>query len=693
MSEAKRNVLFVPFKPVIDVQFWLELHRKKLEEWKLDERPRPSSASFATSSYTLTSSFSVPVFLNKESVDSTQDGPRMKGTIALLNVQSDLHAIRKSSILAEEWSHIRSEWMEMDLKTRWNHLEFLVPFLFRGYADLKKHTFEYYFASPTPILRPPLLEQCCVYSTSSSTATQTAILQCKQIEREYSFEDVKEKIDAFIESLGEAVPWLFVVACRCANSDCVDVGPDGLVCLTLSDLCEEEERKSICSWVLIFLDPSAHERAFGWPLRNALWLLFADHPLFRNQTSINVASWRRNDLTSSFIITIRTPAVSDLEASKEKMAGWLTSQDGKLRAHVIDMHHMMDEGSRLRSSLMLNLQLMKWRQFPGLRLDVLREAKCLIIGAGTLGCNVSRVLLGWGVEHMTFVDNGKVSASNPVRQSLYTLSDEGSFKSEAAARAIERIYPTCHATAVVLTIPMPGHVISRKEEEEKTFEESVHRLDHLIKNHDVVFLLTDSRESRWLPTLMASASRTLLINAALGFDTYVVMRHLSIERTSSLTSKREKGKSLGCYFCSDVSAPRDTLSDRTMDMQCTVTRSGDSYIAAALAVEMWVATIHESQKEGEEGRKMGSVPQQIRGYLNGFEQLALHQDGFDRCLACGDEIRRKYEEDPISLVRNVCNDPSILEEISGLQDVDVDGEIEAMEKLEMTDDDDDFELI
>ena len=45
------------------------------------------------------------------------------------------------------------------------------------------------------------------------------------------------------------------------------------------------------------------------------------------------------------------------------------------------------------------------------------------LGAGTLGCNIARCLLGWGVEHITFVDNGRVSFSNPVRQPLFEFSD------------------------------------------------------------------------------------------------------------------------------------------------------------------------------------------------------------------------------------------------------------------------------
>ncbi|KAI8434366.1 hypothetical protein MSG28_012421 [Choristoneura fumiferana] len=90
----------------------------------------------------------------------------------------------------------------------------------------------------------------------------------------------------------------------------------------------------------------------------------------------------------------------------------------------------------------------------------------------------------WGFRHITFVDNGKVSYSNPTRQVLYTHADcaEGRPKAQAAADNLRLILPTVKSEGFALHIPMPGHPVGESLRPEA--EAGVARLRELIASHD-----------------------------------------------------------------------------------------------------------------------------------------------------------------------------------------------------------------
>lgn len=173
----------------------------------------------------------------------------------------------------------------------------------------------------------------------------------------------------------------------------------------------------------------------------------------------------------------------------------------------------------------LNLKLMKWQLLPELELDLVKYSKCLLLGAGTLGCVVARNLMAWGVRHITFVDYGKVSYSNPVRQFLYKFSDCGGHKAEVAASSLKEIFPGIVSEGIVMSIPMPGHPVGESLLEET--QKNVMRLSQLIDEHDVTFLLMDSRESRWLPTMMGAAKGKV---CAISYDSVIFLLLNSLQQ-------------------------------------------------------------------------------------------------------------------------------------------------------------------
>jgi len=395
-----------------------------------------------------------------------------------------------------------------------------------------------------------------------------------------------------------------------------------------------------------------------------------------------------------------------------KIVGWEKNLKGALAPRHINLSSMMDPMRLAANSVSLNLELMKWRMFPDLDLRLLSQTKCLLIGSGTLGCHVARNLMAWGIFNITMVDRTKVSFSNPVRQPLYEFEDclnGGRDKAKCAAEKLKKIFPLANVRGESLDIPMPGHVVPDSEIE--NVRKNYEKMERLILEHDVIYLLTDTRESRWLPSVMGAQHRKIVINAALGYESYVVMRHGVVCDDDSTPYR------LGCYFCNDVVAPVDSTRDRTLDMQCTVTRPGVSAMAGALAVELLVSMVHHPKHKyapasilssendvanrksnhvdvgGSTASDFGWVPHQIRGSLTNFQTYLMVGAAYNQCTACSHIILDKYATEGFSFMLQAFNNPGLLEELTGLKELH-----EKTQKLfddfeALDDDDEDFELL
>uniref|UniRef100_A0A8B9KW20 Ubiquitin-like modifier-activating enzyme ATG7 n=1 Tax=Astyanax mexicanus TaxID=7994 RepID=A0A8B9KW20_ASTMX len=664
-ESAPPKLQFAPFSSALEAGFWHQLTQKKLNDYRLDESPKNIKGYYYNGDPS-----GLPTRLTLEFSAFDTDGPTPAhccpavGTLYNTNTLEAFKSTDKKALLDnaanEIWNAIKSGAAEEDPTV-------LTKFILLTFADLKKYHFYYWFCFPALcfpegiqlVKDPVLLEQ--KFSPKQISSFQVAY-------------------DALCSSSGAtAVPYFLLKY----SEENVEVALLKDWSSFFTDL------KKVTVGVY---DPCTLSQHPGWPLRNFLVLLASkwgpqldvvEVLCFRDRTLQGARS-----VQHSIVFQVRLPAFVLSFIACPKSVGWEKNPKGAMGPRIVNLSECMDPKRLAESSVDLNLKLMRWRLVPSLDLDKVVSTKCLLLGAGTLGCNVARTLMGWGVRHITFVDNAKISYSNPVRQPLYEFEDclsGGKSKALAAVDRLRKIFPGVNAEGFNMSIPMPGHPVNFSEVTMAQARRDVEQLEALISAHDVVFLLMDTRESRWLPTVVAASQRKLIVNAALGFDTFVVMRHgLKKPKASDTAASRTSlfsnipGHRLGCYFCNDVVAPGDSTRDRTLDQQCTVSRPGLAMIAGALAVEMMISILQHPEggyavasssddRMNEPPTSLGLVPHQIRGFLSRFDNVLPASLAFDKCTACSPVVLDHYEREGFQFLSKVFNSShSFLEDLTGL---------------------------
>uniref|UniRef100_A0A665UFN0 Ubiquitin-like modifier-activating enzyme ATG7 n=1 Tax=Echeneis naucrates TaxID=173247 RepID=A0A665UFN0_ECHNA len=597
----KLKLQFAPFSSALEAGFWHQLTQKKLNDYRLDESPKCIKGYYYNGD-----PVGLPTRLTLEYSAFDVDGPTPArccpavGTLYNTNTLDAFKATDKKALLEKEAKEI------------WDAIQ-------------------------------------------SGAALKDPSVLCRFILLTFAISALQEAYDGLFKKGTGVVPYFLMKY----TDDTVHLAPLGDWDTFFTD------NKKVTVGVY---DPCTLSQHPGWPLRNLLVLLAnrwgskldtVEVLCFRDRTLQGSRS-----IQHSVIFQVKLPNLSDM---CPKSVGWEKNSKGAMGPRMVNLSECMDPKRLAESSVDLNLKLMRWRLVPSLDLDKVVNTKCLLLGAGTLGCNVARTLMGWGVRHITFVDNAKISYSNPVRQPLYEFEDclgGGKSKATAAVDRLTKIFPGVISEGYNMSIPMPGHPVNFSQATLSQAQRDVEQLEKLISEHDVVFLLMDTRESRWLPTVIAASKRKLVVNAALGFDTFVVMRH-GLKKSpitgsapsipgSSLFSNIP-GHKLGCYFCNDVVAPGDSTRDRTLDQQCTVSRPGLAMIAGALAVEMMVSILQHCEggyavasssddRMNEPPTSLGLVPHQIRGFLSRFDNVLPASLAFDKCTACSPIWICKAEE-------------------------------------------------
>lgn len=127
--------------------------------------------------------------------------------------------------------------------------------------------------------------------------------------------------------------------------------------------------------------------------------------------------------------------------------------------------------------------------------EIIRQSRVLIVGAGGLGCPAAMYLVASGVGTLHWADGDTVDATNLARQTLFGPGDIGKSKVDAGIAALERLNPN------VMFIGAHQYV-------DATF------LDQAVPLADVVLDCTDQWEIRQRINAACITHRTPLITAA-----------------------------------------------------------------------------------------------------------------------------------------------------------------------------------
>lgn len=82
------------------------------------------------------------------------------------------------------------------------------------------------------------------------------------------------------------------------------------------------------------------------------------------------------------------PVGNSLAPASLRAVGWEPNERGRPGPRIADLSRTLDPRSLMNQAVDLNVSLMKWRLWPDLNTDVISSTKCLLFGAGTLGCAV-----------------------------------------------------------------------------------------------------------------------------------------------------------------------------------------------------------------------------------------------------------------------------------------------------------------
>ncbi|KAI8434363.1 hypothetical protein MSG28_012421 [Choristoneura fumiferana] len=536
MTSKSEIIQYVPFMSFVHPSFWHTLTEVKLEVDKLNETVKQINGRF-TYREDIGTVFEVDGTSFNKSPDLEQLYQNVTGTIMNKNTIEEFKNTDKAALLN---SVGEAMWTNIKTKIWITKPSVLSNFIVISFADLKKFHYYYWFAYPAPSQPTVYLKE-----PSSSITTHFNNKQLENLAQAYKSFDLlqknffiilKENDDIALKTLAEVLDPKLPVQ----NELCVDLS----------------------NAYFVFADPSNTSNP-GWPMRLFLAALL-EHCPFLTKNDIKVIGLRchvNGAVDRSLVFTVTAP--ENVQATESAgWVGWERNDRGNFGPKLANiLEHKTDEmasGARYRRGGDENHQ-------------------------------------AWGFRHITFVDNGKVSYSNPTRQVLYTHADcaEGRPKAQAAADNLRLILPTVKSEGFALHIPMPGHPVGESLRPEA--EAGVARLRELIASHDASLKdrTLDQQCTVTRPGVAAIAG-ALAVEILVGLLQHPLRIHAPA-------------------LCN--------LSEDTQNIPADL--------------------------QGV----LGPIPHSIRGFLHSYQSVAPTCAKFKQCIACSDTVIDKYRKEGVEFVQ------------------------------------------
>jgi ubiquitin-like modifier-activating enzyme ATG7 len=268
---------FDVFSSAAEVSFWKELARRKINIYKLSDEPRdicgyysaPARANIPARFSISAESFNVEESPHKASQSQHFGDAPAPGLLHNVNTKEDFKNLDKNALLQTTALKI---WEDINSGAAMRDPNLLGRFALLTFADLKKHTFVYWFCFPALVTKEPFALSCPPSPLTVFLGAPARIELWRGIQTVRSDHTAATPCIVLLEASAASAPqWQDIsTAAGKAPAPTGGLSVTGVRPLSDWDSLEPAEKERAA---FAITDPCSRQEHPGWPLRNLLALI------------------------------------------------------------------------------------------------------------------------------------------------------------------------------------------------------------------------------------------------------------------------------------------------------------------------------------------------------------------------------------------------------------------------------------